>query len=487
MKKIKLLLLALFTITTITSCFEDNDDNLVLNENTDAIKDFVWKGMNAFYVYGNSVTDLSNDRFGINGIANRYDSTDEYLAYLSGFDTPESLFNSLVLEPGVIDRFSSIVPDLFEFIDRLNGTSETTGLSLNLYAVPNSTTEVFAVIRLVQNNSVADNAGLTRGLIIRAVNDTNLNRDNFSTLLNQSSLTLNFADYNDNGTETTTDDTIDLNNQSQALTAETFTANPVHRTEVLNVGGETIGYLMYTSFRDNFETELNAAFAEFQAANVGHLVLDLRYNGGGAIVTAVRLASMITGQFNNDVFSNAIFGPNMQNANTTFNFTSTITGGAGINSLNLDKVYVLTTSSSASASELIINSLRPYIDVVQIGTTTTGKTTINRLVFDSPNYGTTEVNAQHTYAMFPLIGDSSNVNEILVPSTGLVPDIVLAESPNNFGTLGNENEPLLAAAIADITGANRSSVGPNSFQFIEIETPELQSSLDGVMYVRDSN
>ena len=74
MKKIKILLVFLVITSTVFSCFEDRDDNLVA---VNGINDYVWKGMNAFYFYGNDVPDLTNERFGINGFDNRYQLTDE--------------------------------------------------------------------------------------------------------------------------------------------------------------------------------------------------------------------------------------------------------------------------------------------------------------------------------------------------------------------------------------------------------------------------
>jgi C-terminal processing protease CtpA/Prc len=487
MMKRSFLVLMAITVFTLTGCFEDRDDNLTLNSDDFSIKNFIWKGMNEFYVYGDEVPDLSNDRFGLNGLDNRYDITVEFSEYLDSFETPEDLFASLVFDPGNTDRFSILFPDLFEALAAFEGTTETTGLRAFVYPVPGRSPEVFARVSLVLNGSNADIAGVERNMVISGIDGSTLTESNFRGLFGQNTYTINLADYDNNGTETVEDDIITPNGQSITVSRTVFTDNPVHRVEILNVENTTIGYLMYNSFRDNFETELNNAFGQFQAANIEHLVVDLRYNGGGAIVTAVRLASMITGQFNNEVFSKAVFGPNRQEDNVNFNFTNTISGGAQINSLNLTKVYVLTTSSSASASELLINSLRPYnVEVVQVGGTTTGKTTINRLLFDSPDFGTTQVTAAHTYALFPLIGDSTNKNDEAVPSSGLVPNIEIFESRDNFGTLGDPNEPLLAAAIADITGTNR-FFNTASFNQEDRPTAEVKEEpvyLDGYMYLK---
>ena len=487
MKKIKIYFLGIILMISAASCFEDRDDNITLNSNTLEINDFVWKGMNEFYLFGNDVPDLRNERFGLNGLDNRYETTPEYLDYLSEFTSPEDLFEALVFDAGNTDRFSVIFPDLFEALALFEGTTETNGLRLFLYPVPGSSSEVFARVSMVLNGSNADLAGVRRNMVISGVDGTTLTTNNFRSLLLQDTVTLNFADYNDNSTEGFEDDTITPNGESITVSREVFTDNPIHRTVVLNISNETIGYIMYNSFRSNFETELNNAFGELLAANVQHLVLDLRYNSGGSIETATRLASMITGQFNNEIFAITVNGPNRQDDNRTYNFTNTINGGGAINSLNLSKVYILTSEDSASASELVINSLRPHnVDVVQIGGTTSGKTTSNRLVFDSPNFGTQEVTAAHTYALFPLIGNVTNKDDVPVPDSGLEPNIEILESRVNFGILGDQDEPLLAAAIADITGTGRFFI-PRSDQTNQdkiILESEL-SLIDGYMYVRD--
>jgi C-terminal processing protease CtpA/Prc len=473
MKKIKIVLMICFAMLSITSCFEDLDDNVIATSN---INNFVWLGMNAVYLYKSEIPNLANDRF---------TSNEDYNSYLNSFNTPESLFESLKYLPETVDRFSRIFDNYFDLQNQQQGTSLSNGLEFNFYFVPGSQTQVYGAITLVLNNSVADNAGLQRGQIFTSVNGTNLTEGNLSDLLSQTTYTLNFADYNTNGTAELSDDTLTINGENANLTRATYTENPVHKTELLNVGSTTIGYLMYNGFNASFNSALNDAFGEFKAANVDELVIDLRYNGGGSVQTAAYMGSMVTGQYTGDVYSKLIYNEDLQDNNKTFLFTNTIEGIGGINSLNLSRVYVLTTNRrTASASELVINSLEPYnIDVVVIGENTVGKTQASITIYDSPNLAFENVNPSHTYAMQPLVANSVNVNDDLVPSNGLTPDIQLTEIPFELGVLGDVNEPLLAAAIANITGLGRSSL----FQTIEpikpIETNLLQHPLEQEMYI----
>lgn len=423
----------------LQSCFEDNDDNIQFSNLE--VQDFVWKGMNIFYLYKGDVPDLANDRF----------SSDlEYSEYLSGFNSPESLFESLKFQPQTVDRFSAIWSDYIALQQLLEGTSISSGIRFFAFENPENTSELILATNLVTKNSPGETAGVQRGDFFNQINGTALTVNNVNDLLGADSFTLHYADYNDNGTPDTSDDMFTSSGATVAITKTNFTENPVHTSTIIDLDGENVGYLMYRGFRANFVDELNAVFGDFAANNVQHLVLDLRYNGGGRVDVAQALGSMITGQFTGETFSKLFYNETLQSNNATFPFVN------NFNSLGLDKVYVLTTNNTASASELIINSLRPYIDVVQIGTTTTGKTQSSITIYDSPEYiNTTNVNPNHTYAMQPLVANSTNVNDVLVPNTGLAPDIPLEENEFNLGSFGDENEPLLAAALADIQGLGR--------------------------------
>jgi C-terminal processing protease CtpA/Prc len=270
---------------------------------------------------------------------------------------------------------------------------------------------------------------------------------------------VNFAVYNSNNTTETTDDTIESNNESVSLSKLQYSENPIFNTKIINVKGQNVGYLMYNGFTSNYDSQLNSVFGEFKANNVQHLVLDLRYNPGGSVNSAILLSSMITGQFNGEIFSteqwNSEFQAAFENENPELlinRFTNNI-GGNALNNLNLQKVYILATNASASASELVINSLDPYIDVIHIGDNTTGKYQASTTLYDSDDFRREGANPNHTYAMQPLIFKSLNKVGNTDYNTGLTPDIPLNESFLNLGIIGDENETLLAAALAVIEGS----------------------------------
>ena len=120
----------------------------------------------------------------------------------------------------------------------------------------------------------------------------------------------------------------------------------------------------------------------------------------------------------------------------------------------MNRVYILTSRSSASASELVINCLSPYIDVVQVGTTTYGKYQASVTLYDSENFTSQNINPSHTYAIQPLVLKTLNSIGQTDYFNGLIPDFEFEERPYNMGIIGNINEPLLNQTINLIGSRN---------------------------------
>lgn len=477
MRILKIALFALVVFSFNMSCYEDQDDTILINTEVNEINDFVWKAMNIFYLYKDEIPNLEDTRFS---------SDQAYTDYINSFERPEDLFESLLYQPELVDRFSFITSDYIALEQQFAGVFKSNGLEFNFYRQPENSNAVFGLVRMVLNNSAASAAGVKRGQIFNAVGGVPMTVDNFGALLGPDTYTLNFAIYNTNGTTELEDDRIESDNKEVTLTKVAYNENPIHISKVLEIEGSKIGYLMYNGFTRNYDTQLNDAFGALKAEGVQHLVLDLRYNGGGSVNSAALLASMITGQFNGQVFSKLVYNETLQSANTVFNFTNNASeAGGAINALNLDKIYVLTTSRTASASELIINSLSPYINVVQIGDRTTGKSQASITLYDSADFSRDNANPNHTYALQPLVAMSINKNDQPVASIGLESSLEqfrIRESVNNLGVLGDATEPFLAKAIDDITGNGRAfpSVDRN---LIPLKDKVNAKILDNGMYI----
>ncbi|OED37993.1 peptidase S41 [Flavobacteriaceae bacterium (ex Bugula neritina AB1)] len=455
MKFLKYSCLFLFAGIFLNSCFTDNDD-VFNNASVQEINEFIWRGMNTFYLYKADVPDLANDRFS---------SSQERANFLSNFSTPEIAFDALLSKEidqasGLkVDEFSFLVDDYIELEQSLDGITKNNGMEYGLARYPNHASNVFGYVRYVLPNTDAAAKGIKRGDIFSTIDGTQITDSNFRELLAPDTYAIGLADF-DGNTVTPTDTSI-------TLTKVQYTENPVFLCKTLDVGGNPVGYLMYNGFTANFDTQLNDAFGKFVTDGITDLVLDLRYNGGGSVISAIDLSSMITGQFNGQVFSTEEWNADRQDQFGDTNlFDNEIRTGANINSVNLTKVYVLTTGSSASASELVINGLDPYIDVIQVGVNTSGKFQASITLYDSSNFGRTGVNTGHTYAIQPLVLRSLNADGVTDYFGGFTPEIEVSEDFSNLGVLGDPNETLLKAAIDDILNGKKSR--KQNFRGLEI-------------------
>ncbi len=131
-----------------------------------------------------------------------------------------------------------------------------------------------------------------------------------------------------------------------------------------------IGYVVFNEFSETSQTDLDAIFSYFQWQDIDELILDMRYNGGGSASVTEYLASLIVGdRFDGEIFAKYLYNDNYKDWNAAGYFTSS----GNNNALDLSKVIFITTDLTASASELLINCLKPFMEVVLIGDTTHGK------------------------------------------------------------------------------------------------------------------
>jgi carboxyl-terminal processing protease len=209
------------------------------------------------------------------------------------------------------------------------------------------------------------------------------------------------------------------------------TTNTVLHRSVTTQGSKRIGYLVFNTFIELSESELEQAFAYFVAQGVNELVLDVRYNGGGLIRVANQLSTQIARNF---VQSEVFVKYQFNDKNTAKNNSTLFALGAGRSVLNLPRVFVLTTEGSCSSSELVINSLAPFVDVVQIGSATCGKPVgqqpeiIGNYVLFAINFQT--VNALDQGEYFNGLQPNCPVTESITGDWGVITDPLYAEAVN---------------------------------------------------------
>ncbi len=462
MKQAYKILVVLFISTFCLESCTDFDDSLNIPSDLQ-VQNFIWKGLNLYYLWQGDVSDLSDNRFSNQGQLNDF-------LYTKG--TPEDLFQDLLFKPvsryprnEAVDRFSLLVNDYTYLENLFQGITTNNGVDFGLKYKSGSTTDIFGWVRYIIPNSDASTKAIHRGTIFYAIDGIPLTVSNYQSLLESDNYTLNLADY-DNGN-------ITPNGQSVTLSKTQLTENPVFYTDIIKIGNHKVAYLVYNSFTANFDPQLNDVFGNFLAAGANHLVLDLRYNSGGSVESATRLASMITGQFEGQLFAKEHWNQKIQSYYESNhpdylvnNFKNNIGNGTAINSLRLSKVYILTSKSSASASELVINGLKPYINVIQIGDATTGKNVASVTLYDSSNFSAKNRNPSHRYAMQPLVLKMINKDGFGEYQDGLQPNIALEEDLGNLIPLGNTSEPLLSTALGHIT-TNGRMMKPNPLKIFE--------------------
>ncbi|TFV94616.1 peptidase [Algoriphagus kandeliae] len=381
---------------------------------------------------------------------------------------PEDYFEALLNRP--TDRFSVIYPDYQELLNSLNGINLEAGYEFILFRESQNSDNVIAEITYVKKNSPAATAGLLRGDIIQTINGVQMTIDNYREVLEDisSTHTINYLRFNEETQVFEDQGDLELNTVQLA-------ENPNFLDTIYTINNQKIGYVIYHFFAPGpgngstvYDNEMDGIFAKFKAEGINHLIVDFRYNGGGFVSSAVNLASLIAPSVTqNDIFSKTKYNSflsqfdDFQNVQTPFKTKSENLG----NILDGNRVYILTSSRTASASELIINGLRPYMDVFLIGDVTTGKN-VGSIPFDD------EDNPQNTYGILPIVTQSFNSLDESDYTNGFTPAISAREITERLRPLGDVNELLLRTAIAEITGEAPSG------RFQKLDRQDIGSTLD---------
>ena len=455
--KIRKLLPYVLLLFILISC-KDEDDNIAPRENDFEIEDFIWGGLNTYYFWQNSVPDLAD---------NRFDSQKSYASFLSQYNgNPELLFESLLSDK---DRFSWIMSDYTALEKQLSLVYTTSGMLLGLAEISEGSNERFAYVRYVLPDSDASAKNIQRGDLFLSVNNVQLTNDNYRDLLSSEveSFSIQLAQISGQ--------TIAPTGISVDLVKAEIQENPIHIHKLFELNNTKIGYLMYNGFVTDFDEELESAFTEFQTQGVDNLIVDLRYNRGGRISSSIKLASMITGQFSGEVFAQTQHNNKLSSYNEDYLFEATAV------QLKMDRLYVISSAETASASELLINGLSPYIDVIVIGDNTTGKNVGSYSIYDWIDDKGNR-NPRHTWAMQPITLKIANSEGFADFENGLQADYRLLEDVANLGTLGEIDEPLLEKTL-EVMGMLPPKSEKNQLSLFGPRYEKMPSVQDAIMHI----
>lgn len=299
-------------------------------------------------------------------------------------------------------------------------------------------------VKWVTPGSPAAEAGVKRGDFISTVNKIKVTRDNYQKLGNSVlngnvTIDLNDVEFN-NGVAKITPKV-----ESVLVGKDSYTDPSIYASSVIQTSnGKKVGYLMYFGFHTDYDTQLIDLFGKYKAEGIDELIVDLRYNSGGHILSSTVLGTLIAGSQHKDKVY----------VKTTYNASRTADGETGeykignaitpesdnaytpistalINSLNLKRVYIIASGTTASASELLINGMRGLdIEVNLIGTTTHGK--------NVGMEGWQKTFNGYNFIFYPVTFFCENAKRFRDYSNGFAPNLEIDDStiyPGDFGTM----------------------------------------------------
>lgn len=409
----------LIEVIILSSCSSDNPEQVYTEGTNEYTNEWMYQQMKKYYRWNDAMPDQGD--LSVN--------SKEYFARLLKSD----------------DRFSyAMQPNLPETAPK--NLRQKFGFDISFMEYES---KVYGVILYTLYDSPAKNYGLVRGQLITSVDGVDLtlsNYDNiYKSMVSASQLNLKLISYSAQS---------GFYNPKEITMLQGLSFTQPLLSQVITEGSTKIGYVAIPHFDVGMAKSFMQAFQELKNKEITQLVLDLRYNGGGDIASATALSIILAPNIKSgDLFiefegnkNGGIVKQSFQQALESNEKTITFDALKNVHP-NIQKVYILCGKHTASASEIIINNLSPFMDVITIGEKTIGKDVAGFAVEDD------RISGKKGWVLYPSIYKLFNSRHEGGYSTGINPSINADELQNpEVLALGNRSEILLNTAINNITG-----------------------------------
>lgn len=414
--------LCLLACVFLSSCDKDNSldkpDNKNKNKDVAGVNKWIHEKMKDNYYWSEELPKLESS-----------DGTAE----------PKTFFTSLLSKKDGKTRddgshyyYSYIEED----VSTKSNTKTTNGLNPIYYILDNSS-DIYVRTQYITYGSPAEEAGIKRGIWISHYNGKKITRDNLK----------DFDSYT--GSMVLTVGKIEnrrfvIEGEITIPAARPIDESPIYVDTTYLINNKKIAYLMYNNFVSGpqdyndktYDDRLRAVFTEFSAQKPEVFILDLRYNRGGLISCAQLLATML-------VKKSALDKPfctlKFKDPNKDFEYKFDMNLIRSGTNLDIQSLYVITSGQTASASELIINGLRPYMDVTLVGEVTEGKNVGSNTFSGNPDY---------TWNLHPITCKVENSAGFSDYSNGFTPNFQVKDDYEL--ALGSTDEFMLRSTLSVI-------------------------------------
>ncbi|MCC8197452.1 MAG: hypothetical protein LIP06_02460 [Tannerellaceae bacterium] len=327
-------LLYIFLLAAI-SCTDDKDKIGI--DPDQSVNEWIYETMEENYLWNTEILPISQVNFSA-------DPEDFFISLLSSNDGKEGYYYS------TIESKSSSTKSY-------HGDGLTLGFEYQSYYTDDQKINLQLRVLYILPNSPAANSELQRGDWIHTINNQTISTSMDLSSILYSGTEVSLGVGNMNG--------IDL--RTIKLTAQLVEDHPVFLDTIYSIQNRQIGYLVYNHFTsdptnngygDVFDQDLKAVFAKFKNTNLNDFILDLRYNNGGLVSCAQLLGTMLApAEALGDIFCQMVYNQDQQNKNSSLPFDQSLSG------YNLDtkRLYIIISNQTASASEAVINGLKPFL------------------------------------------------------------------------------------------------------------------------------